>query len=257
MLLGLHESQLVILAARPSIGKTALALNIAAQVAVERGQGVLFVSLEMSRQELAERLLVSLSGIDGYLVRSGHLSGTNWQGLEAARRRVRSLWIDDTAIRTAGQIAANAIRLKARHNIALVVVDYIQLIESDSSRNTSRQEVVTKISRRLKVMAKQLRVPVVALSQLNRQPEMREDRRPRLADLRESGSLEQDADVVLLLHRPEFYDSNDQPGVAELIIAKNRNGQTGTVRLQFTKRLATFRDLAPEFGPVPAPDAAF
>ena len=141
------------------------------------------------------------------------------------------------------QITAMARRLKLRQNLGLIVVDYIQLIDSEDSRD-SRQEQIAKISRRLKTLARELHVPVIALSQLNRAVESREDRRPRMADLRESGAIEQDADMVLLLHRPEYYDPNDQPGIAEIIVAKNRNGPTGSVKLTFLKNLTRFENLA-------------
>ena len=141
------------------------------------------------------------------------------------------------------QIAASARRIKRRSQIGLLMVDYIQLVDSDDSRD-SRQEQIAKISRRLKTLARELKVPVVAISQLNRAVESREDKRPRMADLRESGAIEQDADMVLLLHRPEYYDANDQPGIAELIIAKNRNGPTGTVKLTFLKNLTRFENLS-------------
>jgi replicative DNA helicase len=147
------------------------------------------------------------------------------------------------------QITANARRLKMRQNIGMIVVDYIQLIDSDESRD-SRQEQIAKISRRLKTLARELHVPVIALSQLNRAVENREDRRPRMADLRESGAIEQDADLVLLLHRPDYYDPNDQPGMAEVIVAKNRNGATGPVKLTFIKNLMRFENLANVADPI-------
>jgi len=147
------------------------------------------------------------------------------------------------------QITANARRLKLRHKLEMVVVDYIQLIDAEESRD-SRQEQIAKISRRLKTMARELHVPVIALSQLNRGVEQREDRRPRMADLRESGAIEQDADLVLLLHRPEYYDPNDQPGVAELIVAKNRNGATGTVKMTFLRNYTRFENLSTTADPM-------
>ncbi len=153
------------------------------------------------------------------------------------------LFIDDTPARNMLQITANARRLKMRQDIGLIVVDYIQLIDSENSRD-SRQEQIAKISRRLKTLARELQVPVIALSQLNRAVENREDRRPRMADLRESGAIEQDADLVLLLHRPEYYDPNDQPGIAEVIVAKNRSGATGTAKMTFLKNITRFENLA-------------
>jgi replicative DNA helicase len=243
---GFQETQLVILAARPSMGKTALALNICEHVICELKKGVLFVSLEMGNLELVERLLSSRARVDGHKLRTGkNLTqqdmiqlGNGYHDLKAA-----SLFIDDTPARNMLQITANARRLKLRHDIGLVVVDYIQLIDSEESRD-SRQEQIAKISRRLKQLARELKVPVVALSQLNRAVENREDRRPRMADLRESGAIEQDADLVLLLHRPDYYDQNDQPGVAQLIIAKNRSGATGDVKFVFLKNLTRFENIA-------------
>ena len=163
--------------------------------------------------------------------------------------RQTPIFIDDTPTRTMLQVTANARRLKLRRDIRLIVVDYIQLVDSEDARE-SRQEQIAKISRRLKTLARELQVPVIALSQLNRQDETREDRRPRMADLRESGAIEQDADMVLLLHRPEYYDPNDQPGVAELIVAKNRNGRTGDVPLTFLKNFMRFDNLAAGEGPI-------
>ena len=167
--------------------------------------------------------------------------------------RSSPIFIDDTPTRTMLQITANSRRLKMRHDIGLVIVDYIQLIESESEDGRdNRQEQIAKISRRLKTLARELEVPVIALSQLNRAVETREDRRPRMADLRESGAIEQDADLVLLLHRPEYYDPNDQPGLAELIIAKNRNGATGKIKLAFLKTFFRFENLATVAEPIDA-----
>jgi replicative DNA helicase len=153
------------------------------------------------------------------------------------------MFIDDTPSRTAMQIAASARRIRRRNEIGLLVVDYIQLVDSDETRD-SRQEQIAKISRRLKSLARELGIPLIALSQLNRAVESREDKRPRMADLRESGAIEQDADIVLLLHRPEYYEATDQPGVAEIIVAKNRNGPTGTIKLTFLNKLTRFENLS-------------
>ncbi len=244
---GFQGAQLIILAARPSMGKTACALNICEHVAIEQQQGVMFVSLEMGQLELAERLLCARSRVDGHKLRTGKgLSHNDMIQLSRGYEELRTgapLMIDDTPSRNMLQITANARRLKMRHKIGLIVVDYIQLIDSDETRD-SRQEQIAKISRRLKTLARELDVPVIALSQLNRGVENREDKRPRMADLRESGAIEQDADLVLLLHRPEYYDPNDQPGIAELIIAKNRNGATDTVKLSFRKNFMRFENLA-------------
>ena len=243
---GFQPEQLIILAARPSMGKTALALNVCDHAAVEQKLPVLFVSLEMGELELAERLLCARSRVDGHKLRTGQNLGTREMtllGKGYEELRASSLFIDDTPSRTMLQITANSRRLKLRKDLRFIVVDYIQLIDSEESRD-SRQEQIAKISRRLKALARELKVPVIALSQLNRAVESREDRKPRMADLRESGAIEQDADIVLLLHRPEYYDANDQPGLAELIIAKNRNGATGTVKLTFMKNFTRFENLS-------------
>jgi replicative DNA helicase len=244
---GMPSSGLVVVAARPGHGKTAFAMNVAQKV-IERGTAVLFVSLEMAAIELAERYLVQSSGVDGHRVRSGQLNQDELRRLDLARVafRDRSLHIDDTAIRTPAQIVGNARRCKAKHNIGLVIVDYIGLVEPgmDKGMKASRQEQVANISRRFKLMAKELGIPVMALSQLNRQCESRDDKRPRLSDLRESGGIEQDADMVLMLHRPEVYDCNDTPGLAEVAVAKNRNGRVGVARLTYLKHCTRFESYA-------------
>jgi replicative DNA helicase len=234
------------------MGKTALALNICDHAAVTCKVPVLFVSLEMSHLEIAERLLCARSRIDGYKLRTGMgLGNREMTQLAKAYNELRAgqIFIDDTPARNMLQITAASRRLSLRKQIGLIVVDYIQLVDSEDSRD-SRQEQIAKISRRLKTLARELPVPVIALSQLNRAVENREDRRPRMADLRESGAIEQDADIVLLLHRPEYYDANDQPGVAELIIAKNRNGRTETKKLTFLKNLTRFENVATVAEPI-------
>ena len=254
---GFQPEQLIIVAARPSMGKTALALNVCDHAAVELKIPTLFVSLEMSEIELAERLLCARSRVDGHKLRTGQGLGHNEMTLlgKAYEQLRVPMFIDSTPARTMLQITANARRLKMRHKLGLIVVDYIQLVDSEESRD-SRQEQIAKISRRLKALAREIQVPVIALSQLNRAVENREDRKPRMADLRESGAIEQDADVVLLLHRPEYYDPNDQPGIAELIIAKNRNGATGSVKLTFLKRFTRFDNLS-SLGEPPMDTGAF
>lgn len=255
---GLHPSQLIIVAARPSMGKTAFALNLCQAVALNQGKPVLFVSLEMGRLEIAERLLCGHSGVEGGKIRSGKLQPGDLRTLADSFGVLQAapLFIDETAARTVLQINANARRLQLRQGISMIVIDYIQLVDGEEGRD-SRQEQIAKISRRLKTMARELEVPVIALSQLNRAVEQREDRRPRMADLRESGAIEQDADIIMLLHRPEYYDPNDQPGVAEVIVAKNRNGATGTAKLQFERQFMRFRNLY-EGAPIPAaPDSPF
>jgi len=254
---GFQSDQLVILAARPSMGKTALALNICDHAAVINKTAVLFVSLEMGQLELAERLLCARSRVDGHKLRTGQNLGTREMTLLGKgydELRSSPIFIDDTPARNMLQITANARRLKLRQNLGLIVIDYIQLVDAEESRD-SRQEQIAKITRRLKTLARELHLPVVALSQLNRAVENREDRRPRMADLRESGAIEQDADIVLMVHRPEYYDKNDQPGVAEIIISKNRNGATGDVKVAFLKNITRFENLASGVEPIDA--AAF
>ena len=253
-LCGLQPGQLIILAARPSMGKTALALNICEHVAIDLKIGVLFVSLEMGEMELAEQHAERRARVEGDKLRKGFGLGYRemtqlGKGYEDLRSSL--LFIDDTPARNMLQITANSRRLKLRNDIGLIVVDYIQLVDSESpDGRESRQEQIAKISRRLKTLARELKVPVLALSQLNRNVENREDRRPRMADLRESGAIEQDADMILLLHRPDYYDEKDQPGVAECIVSKNRNGRTGTVRLTFLKNITRFENLAAIADPI-------
>jgi replicative DNA helicase len=242
---GLHNSELVILAARPSVGKTAYALNIARHIVVEETQPVFFVSLEMSRVELAERLLCSQARVDSHRLRKGALGSEDMDKLIAAGGVLRKakLFIDDSPAQGMLRIAANARRLKLREDIKLVIIDYLQLIEPENRRDP-RQEQVAQTSRRLKFLAKELNVPVMALAQVNRASEDRQDHRPRLADLRESGSIEQDADTVLMLHRPELYEPGQHEGTVEVIIAKQRNGPTGEITLTFLKQFMRFENFA-------------
>jgi replicative DNA helicase len=242
---GLQNSELIIVAARPSVGKTAFALNITRHVAVEEAQPVFFVSLEQSRIELAERLLCCQARVDSHKLRKGHLGSDDMQKIIQAGEALRTarLFIDDSPGQGMLRIAANARRLKLRHKIKLVVIDYLQLIEPDNRRD-SRQEQVANISRRLKFLARELQIPVMALAQVNRSSEDRQDHRPRLADLRESGSIEQDADTVMLLHRPELYEPGQHEGTVEVIIGKQRNGPTGEITLTFLKQFMRFENFA-------------
>jgi len=242
---GFQPSELLILAARPAMGKTALVCNFALAVA-EQGQGVLLFSLEQSRLELAERLLCIYGKLDGHKLRQGELDDVEQHALMEAADRLRGmkLFIDDTGGRTMSQVAAIARRLKRRHGLGIVIIDYLQLIEPED-KNVPREQQISSITRRLKFLAKDLDIPVIALAQLNRSVEQREDKRPRLADLRESGAIEQDADIVMFLHRPEAYDPEDRPGEADLIVAKNRHGPIGTVQLVWLKSMMRFGDRAP------------
>lgn len=240
---GFQPSELVILAARPSMGKTALVCNIAQAVAAESQAGVLLFSLEQSKLELAERFLAIHARIDGHRMRKGQLDEAERHALMEASSELSRLpvFIDDKPGRTVGQIGAIARRLKRRDKLGLIIIDYLQLIEAED-RNTPREQQIAQITRRLKGIAKETDVPVIALSQLNRGVELREDKRPRLADLRESGAIEQDADIVMFLHRPDAYDAEDRPGLAEVIVAKHRSGPTGIVNLTWKKEHMRFLD---------------
>jgi len=211
------------------------------------------VSLEMGNVEIAERLLCARSRVDGHKLRTGiGMSHGDIRSLGPAYMALTGkgeMFIDDAPAGTMLHITATARRLKLRKGIELVMVDYIHLISPDDPRD-HRQEQIAKISRRLKTLARELKVPVIALSQLNRDVERRTDNRPRLSDLRESGAMEQDADIVLLLYRPDYYDANDRPGTAEVIVAKNRNGPTGIANLTFLKHLTRFENLSPIAEPV-------
>jgi replicative DNA helicase len=244
---GLQPGQLVVLAARPSMGKTALALNISDYVAVQLKLPVLFVSLEMSEDQVVERLVVSRGRLMSSRVANGYLDDRSLAAFHEAADALEAsdLYLNGAAVQGLIHIIAAARSMAVRHKVGLVVVDYIQLVDG-AEKGESRQEQVAKVSRGLKSLARELKVPVLALSQLNRNVENREDKRPRMADLRESGQIEADADLILLLYRPEYYDPNDQPGVAELIVAKNRSGPTGNVKLTFLKEAMRFESLAPE-----------
>jgi replicative DNA helicase len=243
---GLHESELVIVAARPSVGKTSFALNLVRNIVVEGKEAVFFVSLEQSRVELAERLLCCQARVDSHRLRKGTLGGEEMDRLIEAGSTLRGakLFIDDSPAQGMLRIAANARRLLLRQNIKLVVIDYLQLIEPENRRDP-RQEQVAQISRRLKFLAKELNIPVIALAQVNRASEDRQDHRPRLADLRESGSLEQDADTVLILHRPDRYEPGQHEGIIEVIVGKQRNGPTGEITLAYLKQFMRYEDYAP------------
>lgn len=248
---GLHNNELVILAARPSVGKTAMALNVVRQIILgDRNRGipaapVFFVSLEQSRIELAERLLMAIAQVDSHKLRKGMLNSDDISRLMDAGDMLRAtkLFIDDTPQQSMLRIGANARRLKHREKIRLVVIDYLQLIDPENKRD-SRQEQVAQISRRLKYLARELEIPVMALAQVNRASEDRQDHRPRLADLRESGSIEQDADTVMMLHRPGKYEGGGDDNTIEIIIAKQRNGPTGEITLAYRKEFMRFENHA-------------
>jgi len=256
---GLQPGELIILAARPSMGKTALALNMARNAAVLHHKKVAVFSLEMTAQALVLRLLSSEAELDASKFRSGYISVYDHRKLQQAASELShaELWIDDSGTLTVLEMKAKCRRMKAERGLDLVVVDYLQLAHADG-RNERREQEISEISRGLKALAKELDIPVVALSQLNRGPENRtgRDKRPMLSDLRESGAIEQDADVIAFIYRDEVYNRDDESnrGVAELIIAKQRNGPTGTIELSFQSRFARFLDRSGgDAGPEGAP----
>jgi replicative DNA helicase len=243
---GLHPGQLIIVAARPSLGKSTLGVDFCRSAAIRHGLTSVIFSLEMSRNEIVMRLLSAEAQVPLHNMRSGTMSDADWTRLATKMGVVSEapLFIDDSPNMTLMEIRAKCRRLKQRHDLRLVVVDYLQLMTS-GKRVESRQQEVSEFSRSLKLLAKELEVPVVAISQLNRGPEQRQDKRPMLADLRESGSLEQDADMVILLHREDAYD-RDSPrlGEADFIVAKHRNGPTSVVKVAFQGHYSRFVDMA-------------
>jgi len=244
---GLHKTDLILLAARPSMGKTALALNMAANAAMT-GKTVAIFSLEMSRGQLANRLLSTSSRVNSQKLNTGHdLNDDDMEKLLVATDELSSLnlYIDDTAGLTMLEMRSKLRRLKQEAGLDLAVIDYLQLMQG--GRQENRQQEISEISRSLKALARELDVPILALSQLSRSVEMRAEKKPQLSDLRESGSLEQDADIVLFLYRDEYYNKNEEnENIAELIIAKNRNGPTTAIHLQFQKEIMRFGDLIKE-----------
>ena len=243
---GLQESDLIIIAGRPSMGKSALAVSIAEHAGTQLKKGVALFSLEMSKEQLVQRMLCSQARVDAHKLRSGFLSPSDWPKLTAAAGRLSDspIFIDDTPAISVLELRAKARRLKANHNIQLIVLDYLQLMRS-TIPSDSRQQEISEISRSLKALARELDTPVIALSQLSRAVESRQDHRPQLSDLRESGAIEQDADLVVLLMREEYYNPTEENrGVADVIIAKQRNGPVGTIKLSFVKEYMRFENLA-------------
>jgi replicative DNA helicase len=244
---GFQEGNLVIVAARPSMGKSALGLCMAANLGVRKGVPVALFTLEMSKSEVTQRLMCSEAKVESQRLRTGKLAADDWPRLTAACDKLAKapIYVDDTGSITMMEIRSKARRLKQKHpELGLIIVDYLQLMTSGTNAENRVQEV-SQISRSLKVLARDLGVPIIALSQLSRAVEQRHDKRPILSDLRESGSLEQDADIVCFIYRDEYYnDESDQQGLAEVIVAKHRNGPTDTVKLSFLRRYAKFADLA-------------
>jgi replicative DNA helicase len=240
---GLQGGELIILAARPSMGKTSLALNLTERVAA-RGNGAVLFSLEMSSQQVIQNMLCARAQIDGQAMRKGRITDQQMRRLqdEAANLYESALFVDDSAGLSASALRAKTRRLHREHGIKLVVVDYLQLMTA-GGRVENRQQEISSISRSLKSLARELNVPVIALSQLNRDVENRDDHRPRMSDLRESGAIEQDADVIMLLHREEYFKPTEEnAGLAQLIIAKQRNGPTGEVTLRFFRNFMRFEN---------------
>ena len=261
---GLQPAEMIILAARPSMGKTALAMNIVQHAAMIGKVPVAVFSLEMSVESLALRMLCSLGPIDSQRIRTGRLIDSDWPKLTRATGMLSEapIYIDDTPGLTVLEMRAKARRLKSEQDLGLIVVDYLQLMQGKSSSENRAQEI-SDISRSLKAMAKGLNVPVLALSQLNRSLENRTDKRPQLADLRESGAIEQDADVIMFIYRDEVYnraEGNPNRGLAEIIVGKQRNGPTGVIKLSFLgeyTRFENYSNRAPDFRPEPNMDADF
>ncbi|WP_187626384.1 replicative DNA helicase [Selenomonas caprae] len=243
---GLQKSDLILVAARPSMGKTAFTLNIASYVGLH-GHSVAFFSLEMSKEQLMQRMLCSEGGIDASRLRTGQLDEGEWNHLvETADKLSRApIYIDDTAGITVMDLRSKARRLKAEHGLDLIIIDYLQLMQGRPSKNSdNRQQEISEISRSLKALARELDVPVIALSQLSRSVESRQVKKPMLSDLRESGSLEQDADIVMFLYREDYYDKDtENKNITEIIVAKHRNGPVDSVSLFFQKEFTKFRDL--------------
>ena len=251
---GWQKSDLIILAARPAMGKTAFALSMAKNIAVNNEEPVAFFSLEMSNVQLVNRLISSVCGIPGSKLRDGRLAPFEWNVLDSKINALQKapIYLDDTPQLSITEFRTKAIRLKQEHGIKLIIIDYLQLMNASGIRFGNRQEEISTISRNLKGIAKELDIPIIALSQLNRGVEGREGyegKRPQLSDLRESGAIEQDADIVCFIHRPEYYkiyednNHNDLRGIAEIIIAKHRNGGIGDVRLSFRSDLALFDNI--------------
>ena len=242
---GLHPGQMVIVAARPGMGKSTLALDLARSASIKNGLTSVIFSLEMSQIEITMRLLSAEATVSLAHIRGGRMSEQDWNRVSTKMGQVAEapMFIDDSPNLTMMEIRAKARRLKQRHDLRLVVIDYIQLMTS-GKKVESRQVEVSEFSRQLKLLAKELELPVVALSQLNRGPEQRNDKRPMLSDLRESGSLEQDADLVILLNRPDLYDKeSDRAGEADFDVAKHRNGPTKTIKVVFQGHYSRFADM--------------
>jgi replicative DNA helicase len=245
---GLNAGDLIIIAGRPSMGKTTLAVNIAENAALGAGKSAAIFSMEMSSESLTLRMISSLGRINQGHLRSGRLSEEDWPRIDSAMTQLSAakIYVDETPALTPTEVRARARRLKRERGLDLIVVDYLQLMQVPGTKENRATEI-SEISRSLKALAKELKVPVIALSQLNRGVEQRENKKPVMSDLRESGAIEQDADVILLIYREEFYDNNTtRKGIADIIIAKQRNGPTGEVQMTFLGQYTKFENYAPE-----------
>ena len=244
---GLHNSDLVLVAARPAMGKSAFVINIAANAAIRSGVPVVIFNLEMSKEQVANRILCSEAMVDSNKVRTGKIEEEDWTKLASALGPISEapIYIDDTPGISIMEIRAKCRKLKLEKNIGLVIIDYLQLVTASGKKNSSREQEISEISRSLKILAKELNVPVIALSQLSRAPEQRkDDHRPILSDLRESGAIEQDADIVMFLYRDDYYNENsEEKNIAEVILAKHRGGSTGTVKLAWLGDYTKFANL--------------
>jgi replicative DNA helicase len=245
---GLHPGNMIVLAARPAVGKSTLGLDIARHASIHKGDTSVIFSLEMSRSEITMRMLSAEARVALNNIRAGTLNDEEWARLARRMGEISEapLFIDDSPNLSLMEIRAKARRLKQRHDLKLIVIDYLQLMTS-GKRVENRQQEVSEFSRQLKLLAKELNVPIIAISQLNRSPEQRSDKKPLLSDLRESGSIEQDADVVILLHRDDLYDNQNRSGEADLIVAKHRNGPTRTITVSAQLHFARFVDMPPTY----------
>lgn len=247
LLYEISPTDLVIIGARPAMGKSAIALNIMENVALKQGKGVAFYSLEMSHQQLGARMLFSQSGVSAEAIKRGELSDGDLQSMEEASAKISAapIYIDDEAPMDVSHIVVSARMLKAEKNIGLIIIDYLQLMTGNRGKD-GRQQEVSDISRSLKLLAKELGVPVIAISQLSRSLELRNDKRPQMSDIRESGAIEQDADIIMFLYRDEYYNPNtEDKGITEIIVAKHRNGKVGTAKMYFSGDTTHFYDLTP------------
>ena len=243
---GLHENELIIIAARPAMGKTAFALNIATNIAMNTKKTVALFNLEMGAEQLATRMLASVGQIEGMRLSSGKLEHNDWKRVNEAISRLAdtSIFIDDTPGISIGEIRAKCRRLASEEDLGIIIIDYLQLISGSEKTQNNRQLEISEISRSLKTLAMELRIPIIALAQLSRSVESRDDKRPILSDLRESGSIEQDADIVAFLYRDDYYNKDtaidESTSKSEFIIRKHRSGPTGTIDLIFKRNTSTF-----------------